>query len=209
MVATVDDTHTVVAEGLLSEDECDLLIEQTRGRTVEVHGPGVTDTAIRTPKGLHYPRWNWHCVVHAHAVDSLDELHGIDLRIRALFADVNRLLGWNVPIDVLRFGISNYPAGDRMGPHVDDEAREEPPWDLPHRGISLSVQLSDPSTYEGGGLRVYDRNEGWWLPSAGRPRGTAILFGSSTLHEVTEVSSGERWALLAWGYTDHFQSRLK
>jgi len=63
------------------------------------------------------------------------------------------------------------------------------------RKLSVSVQLSDGSEYEGGDLLLHTRDD------AERPfkqRGTGIFFPSWTLHEVTPVTKGIRYSLVAW-----------
>ena len=63
------------------------------------------------------------------------------------------------------------------------------------RKLSVSVQLSDPDSYEGGDLLLHTRDD------AERPfrnRGTANFFPSWTLHEVTPVTKGVRYSLVAW-----------
>jgi len=75
--------------------------------------------------------------------------------------------------------------------HVDPNV-----WGLPHnRKLSLVVQLSDPSEYEGGDLLLHDSHE----PTVIRKeRGMVVCFPSYTLHEVTPVTKGERYSLVAW-----------
>jgi predicted 2-oxoglutarate/Fe(II)-dependent dioxygenase YbiX len=36
-----------------------------------------------------------------------------------------------------------------------------------------------------------------------------VVFGSSTLHEVTTVTRGERFVALGWGYSNHYNSGLR
>lgn len=213
MIYTTKETQRMVIEGLLSPEDCDRLIDQTRGKNTLLKGPGVSDTPVDTPDGPHYPRWNWHCQVHAHGLsDPENELGDVFNRLWYAFYGANELFDWNIPLEVGRFGISNYLPGDRMSAHVDDEAREEStpeaPWVYPHRGISMSVSLSEPGTYQGGQLRMYD-GKNWSTPLAGKPRGTAIVFGSSVLHEVTRLTEGERWVLLGWSYNNHYMSGMK
>jgi PKHD-type hydroxylase len=67
---------------------------------------------------------------------------------------------------------------------------------LPHnRKLSFVVQLSDPSTYEGGDLTLYPGAEGQVVP---KDRGLVHFFPSHCLHEVTPVTSGERYSLVGW-----------
>jgi len=61
------------------------------------------------------------------------------------------------------------------------------------RKLSLSVLVSDPSEYEGGGLEFRDcRGE------CPRARGTAIVFPSYLVHRVAPVTSGTRISLVSW-----------
>jgi PKHD-type hydroxylase len=57
------------------------------------------------------------------------------------------------------------------------------------RKLSFSVQLSDPSQYEGGELQTYSAND---ISIAPKERGTVIAFPSYVLHRVTPVTSGTR-----------------
>ena len=74
--------------------------------------------------------------------------------------------------------------------HVDPMS-----WELPHnRKLSMSLQLSDPKDYEGGDLVIHT-GKSETLP---KQKGMAIFFPSYTLHEVTPVTKGERYSLVAW-----------
>lgn len=64
------------------------------------------------------------------------------------------------------------------------------------RKLSLSIQLSDPESYEGANLMLHIGNVN--PPTAHRNRGSAALFPSYTLHEVTPITKGERYSLVAW-----------
>jgi PKHD-type hydroxylase len=80
--------------------------------------------------------------------------------------------------------------GGYYGWHVDmGEKRYEP------RKISLSLQLSDPSDYEGGDL-VLEAGDGSYQGE--KSRGTLIAFPSFVLHRVVPVTSGVRKSLVIW-----------
>jgi PKHD-type hydroxylase len=64
-----------------------------------------------------------------------------------------------------------------------------------NRKLSMSLQLSDPSLYEGGELLLHTSNTPYVVP---KQRGMAVFFPSHTLHEVTPVTKGERYSLVAW-----------
>jgi predicted 2-oxoglutarate/Fe(II)-dependent dioxygenase YbiX len=61
-----------------------------------------------------------------------------------------------------------------------------------HRRFALSLNLNE--AYEGGELSFPEYGSARYRPAAGE----ALLFSCSLLHEVTEVTSGERFALLSF-----------
>ena len=66
-----------------------------------------------------------------------------------------------------------------------------------HRKLTAVIQLSDPSTYGGGNLELYNTQES---PSTDeiRTQGTVLLFPSFLEHQVTEVTKGIRYSLACW-----------
>lgn len=88
------------------------------------------------------------------------------------------------------FQFTNYKApGGKYGRHVDRGTNTI------IRKLSLSIQLTDPSEYEGGELFLYENDEGIIMD---KTQGTLILFPSYTLHEVMPVTKGERNSLVSW-----------
>lgn len=76
-------------------------------------------------------------------------------------------------------------------------------WKLPHnRKLSIVVQLSDPSDYEGGELKLYTSYD---PISIQKEMGLVVCFPSYTLHEVTPVTKGERYSLVAWVHGPAFR----
>lgn len=67
--------------------------------------------------------------------------------------------------------------------------------DQPTRKLSITFQMSDPSTYDGGSLEM---NADGTVEVCPRERGKLILFPSFQLHRVTPVTRGVRHALVAW-----------
>lgn len=63
------------------------------------------------------------------------------------------------------------------------------------RKLSFSILLSDPEDFEGGNLTLYYQYEG---ANAVREQGALSMFPSYTLHEVTPVTKGTRYALVGW-----------
>lgn len=66
-----------------------------------------------------------------------------------------------------------------------------------HRKLTAVIQLSDPSTYEGGNLEFYEISE---YPNTEdlRQQGTAIFFPSLIYHAATPVTKGTRYSLACW-----------
>jgi PKHD-type hydroxylase len=65
------------------------------------------------------------------------------------------------------------------------------------RKISIVIQLSDPSDYEGGDFELdpqYEQPD----PNELKKRGTIIAFPSFITHRVTPVTSGVRKSLVTW-----------
>jgi PKHD-type hydroxylase len=88
------------------------------------------------------------------------------------------------------FQFTNYTApGGKYGRHVDSN------FNIPVRKLSISIQLTDPTDYEGGELYLYDDEEGTVMDKS---QGTLIMFPSYTLHEVMPVTKGERNSLVSW-----------
>ena len=70
------------------------------------------------------------------------------------------------------------------------------------RKISMTLNLSDPKTYEGGNLKLdlgpHVKGERYKVFDKIRPQGSAIFFPSFTYHCVTPVTSGTRYSLVLW-----------
>lgn len=69
------------------------------------------------------------------------------------------------------------------------------------RKLSFSVQLSDPSEYEGGDLIIWQSNNRFIVP---KKKGLIVFFPSYVDHEVTPVTRGLRKSLVAWIHGPHF-----
>ena len=63
------------------------------------------------------------------------------------------------------------------------------------RKLSMSVQLTDPSEYEGGNLQVMTSST---PQNIRKQRGLIALFPSYIVHQVTPVTQGNRQSLVAW-----------
>ena len=64
------------------------------------------------------------------------------------------------------------------------------------RKLSFTIQLSDPETYEGGDVVLY--NSLIDTANLSRALGSISFFPSYTIHEVTPVTRGVRHSLVGW-----------
>ena len=89
----------------------------------------------------------------------------------------------------LQYTIYNGTEGGHYGWHVDQGPLKV------QRKFSISVQLSDPSDYEGCNLEFQAGNK---IETAPRTHGAIVGFPSYVLHRVTPCTRGTRKALVAW-----------
>jgi PKHD-type hydroxylase len=98
--------------------------------------------------------------------------------------------------DLTGFGealqLTNYDQSEHgmYGWHVDYGGRL-----TASRKLSLVLQLTDPSQYEGGNLEIMINKNPM---IARKQRGLVVAFPSYILHQVTPVVSGSRQSLVAW-----------
>lgn len=76
------------------------------------------------------------------------------------------------------------------------------PDELALRKLTLVVQLSDPGEYEGGDFQIMKGNTPEVLP---KTKGTAVLFPSYIMHQVTPVTKGKRRSLVLWAGGQSFR----
>lgn len=90
--------------------------------------------------------------------------------------------------------ISRYKPGMSYGLHVDDalmgpvEARDR-------SDVSVTVFISEPADYQGGELVIHTP---YGQQAIKLPAGHAVAYPSNSLHEVTEVTGGERLVSVTW-----------
>jgi PKHD-type hydroxylase len=90
--------------------------------------------------------------------------------------------------------VNRYDAGMDFGDHVDNAIRTPPGGPHLRTDVSATLFLSDPDTYEGGGL-VIDGNGG---APVRLPAGDLILYPATTIHRVVPVTRGTRFAVFFW-----------
>jgi PKHD-type hydroxylase len=76
------------------------------------------------------------------------------------------------------------------------------PGGISHRKVSIVVQLSDPSEYQGGVLQIKNGTNEFDVPLG---KGNVVIFPSFLLHRVTPLTSGNRKSLVLWVGGGHYK----
>jgi PKHD-type hydroxylase len=112
----------------------------------------------------------------AHAISSINAQHyGFDLT------------GFGEPLQLTNY---DHSESGMYGWHQDYGEKRSI-----NRKLSVVLQLTDPSQYEGGNLQVMTSGQPL---NVRKQRGLIVVFPSYQLHQVTPVSQGTRQSLVAW-----------
>jgi PKHD-type hydroxylase len=91
---------------------------------------------------------------------------------------------------------NRYAGGGRYGVHVDGAIMRIAEANLTLRSdLSATLFLTDPGDYDGGELRI---ETPFGAQAVKLPAGSMVLYPSSSLHEVTPVTRGERVCAFFW-----------
>jgi len=126
---------------------------------------------------------------HVAWVDPGPETIWVYQRLATMVVWVNQafqfeLLGF---VDALQYTV--YGIGHKFDWHVDIGAGQ-----ASLRKLSITVQLSEESAYEGGGLQFISAPD----QTSSKARGSAIVFPSYLAHRVADVTDGTRCSLVGW-----------
>ena len=100
------------------------------------------------------------------------------------------------PASISPFLFSRTGVGGGYGDHVDNTIMSRGTARQLRADLSMTVFLSDPSTYDGGEL-VIDSDMGF-APSFKLPAGSAVLYATDAVHRVNPVTRGERLVAVTW-----------
>ncbi len=179
----------LVVPGVLSPDECQRLIAVYRLEGNEFLEPGHgeqqrnVDYKMRIPeygRGDRIDHWVMNPATNA----------WIDRRLRErLFPEIRKAFHFPVTRrEFYRIGCYEGARGGELHGHRDNTEPQ-----VAHRRFAMSINLNTEA-FAGGEL-VYPEFSGQrYRPASG----AAIVFSSSLLHEVLEVTSGRRFVLLAF-----------
>jgi PKHD-type hydroxylase len=73
------------------------------------------------------------------------------------------------------------------------------------RKVSMVVQLSDPSEYEGGELQFFKGGNPENAESIMKKKGFTVIFPSYIMHRVTPITQGVRKSLVLWLGGEHYK----
>ena len=117
-------------------------------------------------------------------------------RMRTLLVQVNQWYRYDITTMVESLLYCEYGENGQFDWHVD--CGESP---TSTRKISLSIQISSPLDYDGGGLEFAHHGE----LKESRRIGTAIAFPAFLHHRVAPVTRGIRRSLVAWAHGPVFR----
>ena len=166
-------SHALLFDNFLSKEECEqLLASYANNMKIAGVGKGNVSKNIRSAKAV-----------------TIKKTEPIVSKVIDFCLEKNQD-NWNFDIDDIRgFQLIRYDEGDHYDWHLDLGLNSN------HRKISISVQLSDESEYEGGELLLKTGQNTINVP---KTKGCVVLFPSYILHKVTPVVKGVRRSLVIW-----------
>jgi PKHD-type hydroxylase len=144
----------------------------------------IGDTAVESRDRVRITRTAW--------LDSSEENRWIYKRVQQIAMTINAsayrfdLAGFS---ERIQYSVYHSSEGGHYDWHVDQGPL------VNRRKLSLTLQLTDPSRYQGGDLQFL---AGSVTETAPRERGMLVAFPSYGVHRVAPVTSGTRKSLVIW-----------
>lgn len=115
--------------------------------------------------------------------------------LRALAANP-KFMTATLPLRVLPPMFNRYDEGMTFGAHVDGSIRSIPGSGQRMRtDVSSTLFLTPPEDYDGGELVVHDT---YGTHTVKLPAGHMVVYPATSMHSVTPVTRGSRWASFFW-----------
>jgi PKHD-type hydroxylase len=172
----------LVFTGIFSAEECQRIVSlsqnrQQRAGTMMYAKPNIRKSTIA-----------W--------IDIQTDSQWLYEKVWNTFQAVNRWFKFDLfgLVDEIQF--AKYAVGDSFGWHLDAGVGQ-----TSTRKLSMSVQLCDDHEYSGGDLELCACPQ----LDPRRRRGTIIVFPSFLAHQVTPVTRGTRYSLVAWAHGPAFK----
>ncbi len=99
-----------------------------------------------------------------------------------------------MPLKIAAPYYAHYTEGMSYGQHVDDPIMGQGS-ELYRSDVSVTIFLNSPEDYDGGELVI---QTAFGEQQVKLPAGDAIIYPSSSIHRVAEVSRGERLVAVSW-----------
>lgn len=136
-------------------------------------------------------------------VEYLESSHWLAGLMRHIIWEANEKI-WQYDLSFIQVvQLTKYGPGDLFTWHKDtpdapyaEESRQE--WRGLTRKLSATLLLTPANQFEGGNLRLKDEYGYVWQDPCFRSQGAATVFPSYLLHEVSELTMGERKSVVAW-----------
>jgi PKHD-type hydroxylase len=101
-----------------------------------------------------------------------------------------------LPLRVFPPLFNRYDAGMKFDAHVDNAIRFVRGANIRMRtDVAATLFLSDPADYDGGELLIEDT---YGTQSVKLPAGHLVLYPATSLHRVSPITHGSRWASFFW-----------
>lgn len=100
----------------------------------------------------------------------------------------------------VQFG--KYGVGDYYDWHTDNTNIDQKKEQI--RKLSLTVQLSDPDSYEGGEFQFFNGAKPEIIPNI-QKQGSIVVFDCGSWHRVTPVTKGIRYSMVMWVVGSNFK----
>jgi PKHD-type hydroxylase len=125
-----------------------------------------------------------------------DQWEWVYAKLMEMIVEANKSL-WNFDLHSVLDNVqyTEYHANEEG--HYNWHQDLGPGW-LSRRKISVTVQLSDPSEYEGGELEYWKGGPIEYADKAPKGKGVVFIFPSYMMHRVSPVTKGVRRSFVLW-----------
>jgi|TARA_R100000995_G_C3448170_1_gene106726 PKHD-type hydroxylase len=134
-------------------------------------------------------------------------------QVMPFFDEANKTAEWNFDLEYLEpFQFTKYDGSKKQHYdwHIDAQLNDHEKLNGMLRKLSMTVNLTDESTYEGGNFEFKLSDPATHVSTVFsceeiRPKGTVLVFPSHLLHRVLPVTSGIRYSLVVWAIGKPFR----
>jgi len=179
----------------LSKEECEKLIEEFDISSADEAEVGII---LNTPAGAHQETKKYYPdhSIRKTKINWVPRSHIYNKILGDYILKTNEIL---FHYDLTKYSscqFARYNVGDYYHFHQDAGALPED-FEKETRKLSMTVQLSDPDSYEGGQFYFYNGMLKEDEPPI-QEQGSILVFDSKMWHRVSPVTKGVRYSLVSW-----------